>query len=88
MIETCASKEQEKKKDDKKKDEHKNGFKKIWKFWTDTNFNWVDNIFQHSSTKVFCNSPKEEYAAYYVVCKFRLRGPFRAAHGKHGVVFF
>jgi hypothetical protein len=29
MIETCASKEQEKKKDDKKKDEHKNGFKKI-----------------------------------------------------------
>ncbi len=44
----------------------------------------MENIFQHSSTKVFWTSPKEDYAAHYAICKFGLRGPFWAAPGKPG----
>jgi hypothetical protein len=39
-------------------------------------------FFQHSSTKVFWTGPKDDYAAHYVVCKYGLRGSFRAAHDK------
>jgi hypothetical protein len=49
-----------------------------------TNFNCVENIFQHPSTNVFWAGPNEDYAAHYAVCKYRSRGPFWAAQGKPG----